>query len=140
MIKKIKLALATAAILVGGVAGFAAADRGAHPDGIGHESVMEKFDTNKDGKLDDAERAQAKAAFEAKHEAMKQERLAKYDANKDGKLDDAERGAMRSAKVARQFKRLDVNGDGKLTLDEFSAGRQGRGGPGHHRGHGRRRP
>ncbi len=43
--------------------------------------------------------------------------LMRYDANKDGKVDRAE---WKAAQEAR-FKRLDTNGDGKLTQDELFA-------------------
>lgn len=48
---------------------------------------------------------------------MFQEMLTKYDTNKDGKLDDTERAAIR----ADHFKRLDKDGDGKVTRTEFPA-------------------
>lgn len=76
--------------------------------------------------------------------AMKQ----KFDANKDGKLDEAEKQAMHDERAALRFKALDKDGDGKLSLAEFKAGRgerhgrRGKGGPGGmggmggHRGHG----
>lgn len=126
MIKKLKLALATAIVFVGGVAGSAAAHRPGHPG-------------NK-GALDDAERAERKAAFVAKRDAMRKLRLARFDLDKDGKLDNAERQMMTTERASEQFKRLDVNGDGRLTLEEFKTRRMGRGGPAHHRGHGRRQP
>ena len=75
----------------------------------------------------------------AEQKTLKKDMLAKYDTNKDGKLDDAERATMRDAKVTERFKKMDANGDGKLTLDEFKAAaakkgdfhRHGRHGHGH---------
>lgn len=139
MLTKFKLALATTVALVGGVAGFAAAQGRGGPD---HQGMKEKFDANKDGKIDDAERGQMKDAMKAMHAQKKAEMLAKFDANKDGKLDDAEKTAAHAARAAEKFARLDKDGDGKLSLDEFQAaqdhrGHQGRGGRGGLRGHGR---
>lgn len=94
MLTKFKLTLATTIALVGGVAGFAAAQGRGGPD---RQAMKDKFDTNKDGKLDDAERSSARAARAAKH-----------------------------------FARLDKDGDGKLSLDEFKAGEN------HQGRHGRR--
>lgn len=48
---------------------------------------------------------------------MFQELLNKYDTNKDGKLDDKERAAIR----ADHFKKLDKDGDGKISRAEFPA-------------------
>jgi Ca2+-binding EF-hand superfamily protein len=47
----------------------------------------------------------------------------KFDVNKDGKLEPAERAVMRDELAAKAFARMDKNGDGKLSLDEFKAGR-----------------
>jgi len=139
MLTKLKLALLIAAPLVAGATTYAAAqgDDAPRPD------VLQKYDTNKDGKLDDAERAQMKAAFEAKRAERHKAALAKFDANKDGKLDATERKTMQDTRLAEQFQKMDTNGDGKLTLDEFKAGseaegfRHGRHGHGlRHRGQG----
>jgi len=138
--KKLKIALVTSALAIGGLAGFAGA-KGFH-GGPDRAAMKEKFDTNKDGTLDDAEQAKAKEAFAAMRAQRKAEVLAKFDANKDGTLDDAERTALRDTRIAERFAKLDANGDGKLSLDEFKAGRpqgdkhRGRGMRGMHRGMG----
>jgi Ca2+-binding EF-hand superfamily protein len=111
----------------------------AQGNGAPHKPMIEKFDLDGDGKLDDAERAQMKAAFEAKHAERKAEMLTKFDLNKDGQLDDRERATMRDVKLSERFTKMDTNADGKLSIDEFKAGAQkGRFHHGRH-GHGRSR-
>lgn len=142
MLTKRTLALLIAAPLAAGTATYAAA-QGDHPsakdtagDLGGDPSArpwLQKFDRNGDGKLDDAERAQMKAALAAKRAERQKERLAKYDANQDGTLDDTERTAMRDDRLTERFQAMDANHDGTLTLEEFKTGAQA----GHHR-HGRR--
>src|SRR5262249_30102507 len=117
MLTKLKLAMLISAPLVAGAATYAAAQ-----DEAPSKELIQKFDKNGDGKLDNAERAQMKAALEAKRTEHHKAMLAKYDTNKDGKLDDAERKAMRDARLTERFKAMDTNGDGKLTLEEFKAG------------------
>lgn len=114
------------AVVVGGslVAGAAFA---ADTEPPFRKQRMEKFDTNKDGKLDETERAALRAQKQARHQEM----VAKYDANKDGKLDDAERNVLREEKVKARFKALDTNNDGMLSIDEFKAA-SGKGGFGKH--------
>lgn len=78
MLRSLKIALVTASLFVGGTA---FADH--HPDGkragkAGQDrraKRMAKFDTNNDGKLDQAERA-----------AMQKEKFARLDKNGDGVL------------------------------------------------------
>jgi hypothetical protein len=142
MLTKMKVALALCgSILVGGVGLAAAQGFGGGPDKAG---VMQKYDTNKDGKLDDAEKAQLRADMKAKHEAKKAEMLAKYDINKDGKLDQSERAVMKNDRAQEAFAKADTNKDGQLSLDEFKAMKQhhgmrhGRGGKFRHRGQGAR--
>ena len=53
-------------------------------------ALLEKFDANGDGQLDEQEREEMRKFF-----------LARYDKNGDGRLDDAERAAMRADFKAR---------------------------------------
>lgn len=124
--QKLKVMIVTAALAVGGISGIALA-RGHHGGG---KAMVEKFDANKDGKLDDAEKAQLKASFAAK----KAEKLARFDANKDGQLDQAERQVMHEERVAKRFAMLDANKDGAITLEEMKAAKP-QGGMRGHRGH-----
>ncbi len=80
--------------------------------------LLEKFDANKDGQLDEQEKAAMKADFEARHAEMKQKMLEKFDANKDGQLDEQEKAAMKADFEARHGKPC------------------GKGPRGHHHGHG----
>jgi hypothetical protein len=121
---KLKTLLATSLLILGGLGGFAAAKGPGHGHGHGgKKALIEKFDTNKDGTLDDAERAAMRGKFQAMKARRKAKLLAKFDANRNGVLDPAERTTIREQKAARRFAKLDANGDGTLTLDEFKAGR-----------------
>ena len=57
--------------------------------------MLAKFDANKDGQLDDQEKAAMKEAFEARKAEFEKKILEKFDANKDGQLDDQEKDAMK---------------------------------------------
>ncbi|NMO15199.1 hypothetical protein HPC49_01345 [Pyxidicoccus fallax] len=120
--------------LVAGGTALAQSPRHGGPDGM-RASKLEKFDTNKDGTLDESERA----AMRAEREKKRQEMVQKFDANKDGKLDEAERQAAHEARAAEHFKALDKDGNGALSLEEFKAGgmgRRGKHGPRHAAGFG----
>jgi hypothetical protein len=73
------------------------------------KETLAKYDANKDGVLDEAEKAAAKAGAAAKAKETREANLAKYDGNKDGKLDDAEKAARKAdeeaAKSARKAER-----------------------------------
>ena len=109
-------ALAVVALTVTGGAVAALAQEG------GRARVLEKFDTNHDGKLDENEKAAMKEQMRQMREKRREAMLARFDANKDGKLDDGERKAMIDTLTTERFKKLDTNGDGVISLDEFRAG------------------
>lgn len=77
---------------------------GAGPRGPGREEIIKRFDADGDGKLSDAEQAEArKARGEMRRKwadhggKMREEMKQKFDANQDGQLDEAERQAARRA-------------------------------------------
>jgi hypothetical protein len=123
MLNKLKLALMISAPLVAGATTYALAQgNGPGPDGPDRAALLQKFDKNGDGQLDASERADMKAAFAAKRAAERQAMLDKFDTNKDGQLDAGERAAMRDAVLTERFAKMDQNGDGVLSLNEFKSG------------------
>lgn len=141
MIKTLILLAATLLALPAAEGGKGQGDAGMHRGQI-RQRVMERFDTDGDHRISEAERAAAKAAC-----------LEKWDADDDGKLSEAERAAARAAFSARMkenhpklFAKLDKDGDGVISREEGEAARawlrqhrgQGQGeGRGQHRGQGR---
>jgi len=122
MLTKMKIAIALCgSLLVGGVGLAAAQGFGGHADR--KAGMMQKYDTNKDGALDASEKAAMQADRKVKREAKQAEMIAKYDTNKDGKLDQAERDVMKADRAEAQFKKLDKDGNGSISIDEFKAGR-----------------
>ena len=100
-------------------------DKGKGKKGDMRKKIMEKFDTNKDGKLDETEKAALKKAMEerrangegkGKKGDKRKKIMEKFDTNKDGKLDEAEKAALKKAMEERR-----ANGDGK--------GKKGKKGP-----------
>jgi len=86
--------------------------------------VIKEFDKDGDGKLNEEERAAAKAAHEKKM-------LEKFDTDKDGKLSDDERAAAKAAHEKEMIAKFDKDGDGKLSEEEKKAAHEAGGfGPG----------
>ena len=86
---KIAAAVVGAAVLTAGAALAVAGDengKGRGRRGFHRAEMLEKYDANKDGKLDDNEREAARAARKA-------EMLQRFDTDKDGELSDSEREA-----------------------------------------------
>lgn len=95
--------------------------------GFNFQEVLDKYDANKNGRLDDDEREKMMADRQAER---KKEFLDKYDSNKDGKLDDKERDSMIATLEKERRDRFDRDNDGKLNEDEaiaYAASLQGGG-------------
>ncbi len=122
---KLKWIVASSALCVGMV-GLALAK--GHGDPAKKAAMMQKFDANRDGALDDAERMKLKEAFAARRAARKAAKIARFDADGDGALSPAERATMKDERASARFAKLDANGDGTLSLEEFKAGGGHRGG------------
>ncbi|MGH6855360.1 MAG: EF-hand domain-containing protein [Aestuariivirga sp.] len=119
MRKKTKIALAASAVgllAIGGIAGFANANRGWHHGG-GHHAVMqlaERYDENKDGKISQEEIDRNRTA-----------RHGEFDADKNGTVSLEEfKGLWLKAqqdRMVRDFQEFDRDGDAQVTLDEYKA-------------------
>ena len=91
MTRKITAVVVGVAIASAGAAYVVAQDEGGRGHGPRGDrgAMLERFDADKDGKLDEQER-------EAAREARKAEMLQRFDTDKDGKLSDAEREAAKA--------------------------------------------
>ena len=88
--------------------------------------VLEKFDTDKDGKLSDDEKKAMRDEMKAQQEKRKAAALEKYDKDGDGKLSEEERAAMKAdmdAKRAAMLEKYDADKDGKLSPSEIKTAR-----------------
>ena len=84
--------------------------------------LLDQFDKDGDGKLDEAERAEIRKAFIKRREAK---RLERFDTDKDGELSAEEKEAARPVLIEERkqikesvLKEFDKDGDGKLSLEE----------------------
>lgn len=125
MQKKTKFALAAGTLgilVIGGVAGVANADGGwgkgpggwgkGHGRGMMAGQLMERYDTNKDGKISQEE-----------IDANRTEWHAEFDADKNAtlSLDEFQNLWLKAhrERMVRDFQRLDRDGNGQVTLDEY---------------------
>lgn len=101
-------------LLICAVPAFAGdGDRPDHPrkhDGKELKEKLEKYDTNHDGRLDDGEKAAARAAFGAKLKEKHPELFAKIDSDGDGTLSEAEMKAAREKLKERRQEHRDGAG------------------------------
>jgi len=97
-----------------------AEDKPKRPEGkdANRAAVMEKFDTDKDGKLSEDERKAMQEARRAKVDEFRKEMITKYDKDGDGELNEEERTTARTARQAELIKKFDTDGDGKLNAEE----------------------
>lgn len=75
------------------------------------EKILEKFDADGDGQLNEAEREAAKAAMQERRGERHERLMEKFDANGDGQLDDAEKAAAKEALKEFREKHCGCNGE-----------------------------
>ena len=141
------LTMVAAVLVAFAVSSLAMADEKDAAKGKGgaiREKLLEKYDANKNGKLDPDEIEKAKAdrgQGDAKGarpgaEEMQTRMLKRFDKDGDGKLNDEEKAAAKEAMKNRAggaaggrpnmeeaIKRFDKDGDGKLNDEEKAAAR-----------------
>jgi len=88
------------------------------------ERMLKRFDKDGNGALDAAELEAAQKGRGGKRAGRMMSRM---DANNDGKLSMAEMTAKRDP--AKIFERLDTDGNGTLSAEEFAKGKRGHGKP-----------
>ena len=89
--------------------------RGGGHGGHDRAAIIEEFDENDDGKLDEGERKKARAAMKAKMEERRAAMIAEHDTDGSGDLNEDERKAMHAAMI---LKRFDEDNSGDLDTDE----------------------
>ena len=122
---KLLAAGAVAVLAAGALAGIASADMGGGRDGGMHrmwgeghgrgmkgQQMMERYDTDKDGKITQAEIDQNRTAWHGE-----------FDADKNASLSLEEFRALwlkaRGEMIVREFQYFDADGSGQVTLEEY---------------------
>ena len=115
-------AFAAAGLIGLGISTIAVADhhKGPHgKKGERHAQMLEQFDTNGDGNLDESEREAARLA-----------KFAEIDTDGSGSLTEDEMIAHRTAKmterISAHFAEHDTDGSGAISVEEFEAAHQAR--------------
>ncbi|MGB1873759.1 MAG: EF-hand domain-containing protein [Akkermansiaceae bacterium] len=99
--------------------------RAKQADGPVRTFLMQKFDKDGDGQLNETERAELKKQMMQRKEERKAKMLERFDSDKDGKLSAEERKTAFPV-IAKENKEIhqairsefDKNGDGKISPDE----------------------
>ena len=106
-----------------GILGSAHAEEGKkdHPPRKLPPEVIAKFDKDGDGKLNEEERAAAKAERGEMMKGRKQEMLEKFDKDGDGELNEEEREAAHAGMKQKMLEKFDTDGDGTLNDTEKAA-------------------
>ena len=97
-------------------------DRPFHPIRPLPPEVLEKFDTNKDGKLDEAEREAFKKVRMEKEEEMRKKMLEKFDKDGNGELNESEKEEMRKAMKKIREEQRDKRGGPEGPRDDRPEG------------------
>ena len=80
--------------------------------------IIEKFDKDGDGKLNEEEHAAVKAARGEMEADRKKEMIAKFDKDGDGTLNEEEKTAAREEMKKKMLEKFDKDGDGVLSEEE----------------------
>lgn len=101
-------------ILIAGAFSLGAAAAIAHPHG-GPGAMLDKADANKDGMV-----------VHDEYLALRAEQFARLDSNSDGFIDATDRASHKAGRhgkrAGKTHGRLDADGDGKISKDEFVNG------------------
>ena len=93
--------------------------------------LLDKFDKDGDGKLNEEERSEIRKEFMKRREANKARRLERFDTDKDGELSAEEKEAAKPVLIEERkqikesvLKEFDKDGDGKLSPEERKGTRE----------------
>ena len=96
-----------------------------------HQRILEKFDTDGDGKLNESEKSELKKAMTQRRDENQAKMLRRFDSDKDGTLSPEEKkSAAPTIKKERKeihqaaLKQFDKDGDGKLSPEEREGARE----------------
>ena len=95
------------------------------------QRILEKFDTDGDGKLNDSEKSELKKAITQRRGENQAKMLKRFDSDNDGTLSTEEKKAAiptikkeRKAIHEAALKQFDKDGDGKLSPEEREGARE----------------